>query len=125
MKHRLAKILQERGTSTRLAEKTGMKPSVISELCSGKIRIHEGHIDMICDALNIPAWHLFADPDEIFPEAYKELISAYLSLDEDDKRVVDKFMFPHKQQPCMSYSVLIFHAWFCFTTGKLSQTACI
>ena len=98
MKHRLAKILQERGTSTRLAEKTGMKPSVISELCSGKIRIHEGHIDMICDALNIPAWHLFADPDEIFPEAYKELISAYLSLDEDDKRVVDKFMFPHKQQ---------------------------
>ena len=61
MIHRLSKLLSVRGVKKRVAEALDTSQGYISDLASGKRRINEDHIEKISQALNIPAWHLFAD----------------------------------------------------------------
>lgn len=96
MMHRLNELLKERGAKVRLAEAIGTSPGVVSDLCSGKARLNEDYVEKISKSLNIPAWHIFADPEKVYPRHEKSIVSAYLALEEDDRKIVDKFMFPDR-----------------------------
>jgi len=56
-------------------------------------------IHNVCAALNIPAWHLLTDPEEVYPSHDKAVVSAYLSLEDDERKIVDKFLFPGEIRP--------------------------
>jgi len=101
MIHRLAKILDQlgRGSRTKLANDTGISASNISDLCYGNDRMNEDHIEKISKALKIPAWHLLADPEDVYPSHDKAVVSAYLSLEDDERKIVDKFLFPFDDRP--------------------------
>lgn len=90
--HRLPQLTKERGAKRALADALGKPPSVISELCSGKDRLNDDLIASICTALRIPVWQLFADPVDVIPKEYLDLMADYKSLDDDSKRIVDAML---------------------------------
>jgi len=95
--HRLSKILAGRGDKQKLADAIGRPASIISDLCSGKDRINDDLIKDISAALGIPPWQLFVDPDEIYPQEDKKVVLAYRCLTDDDRRIVDKFLWTEKK----------------------------
>lgn len=98
MIHRLADLLKERGAKTRLAKTLGKPDSVISDLCAGKDRLNDNLIKDISDALGIPPWQLFADPKDVIPKEYLELMAAYKCLDKDRKIMVDDMLMAAKHR---------------------------
>lgn len=99
MIHRLGKILYTRGAKKGLADALGKPPSVISDLCSGKDRINDDLIEEISRALGIPPWHLFVDPETIYPYEHQKIVKAYLSLPKGMREAVDMIMFPEQNFP--------------------------
>lgn len=63
----LAALLEEEGiTQSQLAQKTGIRPATIHEMCRGTSeRINLKHLAKICDVLGVCAEHiLYYDPYE-------------------------------------------------------------
>jgi hypothetical protein len=94
MIHRLSQILKERGrgAAAKLAKDADMPQSIVSDLCSGKDRLNETHIEAISAALKIPAWHLFADPKDVIPPSYIRLMEDYMRLDPTRRQIVDDIL---------------------------------
>lgn len=91
--HRLAKILEKRGAAAALAKAWGKPQSIVSDLCSGKTRINEDHIKEISQILKIPPWHLFIDPNEIYPQKHRKIVAAYMGLPENRRESIDILLF--------------------------------
>lgn len=90
--HRLSELTKERGAKKRLADAMDKPPSVISDLCVGNDRLNDDLISSICAALKIPVWQLFADPRDVIPREYRDLMDDYISLEPDSKRIVDAML---------------------------------
>ena len=96
MIHRLGEILKERGSKIAVANVSGIPASVISDLCSGKDRLNEEHIEKIAKALGIPAWHLFVRPEDVIPPEYLVLMEDYKRLQGLRKQTVDDALLAAK-----------------------------
>ena len=60
-------------------------------------------IFQICKTFtDIQPWEFFIHPDDLYPSQHKEVVSAYLALDDEDRRIVDKFLFGQKNQAPLS-----------------------
>lgn len=93
MIHRLGEILSGRGAKKGLADAIGKPPSVISDICSGKDRLNDDLIEIISRALRIPPWHLFVDPESVYPTEHRNIVSAYLALNPGRREAVDTLLF--------------------------------
>src|SRR5665213_3388786 len=93
MIHRLAILLKKHGAKAALSRKTGISQAALTELCKGTDNLNDRLIKKISEGLDIPAWHLFVDPDDAMPENVKEHMAAYLSLDEKRKTIIDDMLF--------------------------------
>jgi transcriptional regulator with XRE-family HTH domain len=89
---RIRELLKERGKSQRaLAEYIGIEPGYLSELLSlhPDKRWNADHLEGAVSFFNIPSWQLFARPQEVVPKKYLDLMTAYESLDDLNRRIVD------------------------------------
>jgi len=76
--HRLPEIVKEGVfNQARLAERTGIPKSSISELCNGKKDLREDHIHKISKAMGVPAWHLFLDPETVPDKEHRKILKLY------------------------------------------------
>ena len=96
MIHRLGEILKERGAKIAISNVSGIPASVVSDLCSGKDRLNEEHIEKISKALGIPPWHLFVRPEEVIPPEYIALMEDYRRLQGVRKVMVDDALLAAK-----------------------------
>lgn len=96
VKHRLSELLKERGAKVKLADDLDTSAGVISDLCSGKATLNERWIERISEALNIPPWHIFADPEKIYPKEHRRIVDAYMNLSAAEQSVLDKILFKDK-----------------------------
>jgi transcriptional regulator with XRE-family HTH domain len=101
--HRLGEILKDRGARKALADAINTSPSVISDLCSGNDRLNDDLIEKIAKALSIPAWHLFVDPEDVYPNEHQKIVSAYLGLSDGLREAVDKLLFGEKNTSLKKY----------------------
>lgn len=96
----LEKILNERikfilkskkMTQAALADKMDTTSGYLAELLNlnPKKRWNADLIDRAVNALGIPAWQLFVDPEEVVPPELFQLHEKYNRLEESQKRVID------------------------------------
>jgi len=95
-----SQLKKKEKTQSWLAKEMGREEGYISELlnCKDDKRWNSTIIDEAIKALNIPAWHLFADPEKVYPANHQLIVKAYLSLPEGMREAVDMIMFPERIQ---------------------------
>ena len=81
-----------------VGEKTGKQEKWyfqrVARIESGKTRLNDQMIEDICEAFpQISPWHLFADPEDVYPEAHRAIVQAYLNLSPPEQELLDKLMF--------------------------------
>jgi transcriptional regulator with XRE-family HTH domain len=75
-----------------LADLADMQQSYVNELLNLKKRWNVENLEKISNALDMPAWQLFADPSEVLPQEYLEWADDYARLDKDSRRIVDSML---------------------------------
>lgn len=66
----LKTILKRHGlTSLAFADMVGVSKTTVSYWLNGKVFPPADMIEKIAAALNIPVWHLFADPEQVLAES--------------------------------------------------------
>lgn len=66
----LKTILKRRGlTSVALADSLGVSKATVSYWLNGKVFPTQEMMEKIADTLNVPVWHLFADPEQVLAES--------------------------------------------------------
>lgn len=100
MKHRLKEIRKaKRLTQTEMGDIIGVGLRGYQYIEKGERTLDTDHIARLCDHLNVPAWQVFADPETVYPAHHRAIVSAYLSLDEDEKRVMNRLLFSDGHEP--------------------------
>lgn len=103
MIHRLPELLPKRGDKARLAEAMGISPSIITEICAGEYRLNDDLIKQISEALGVPPWHLFVDPESVYPAKDRAIVVAYYALPPGERPAVDKVLFSGSIFPQQDY----------------------
>ena len=81
MEWRFQEIMSSREiTQEKMAEMLGCSVGQVNMLLSGKRKFHNHWISRIAHALDIPAWHLFVDPELLHTDSVPEWLKKYIPV---------------------------------------------